>query len=231
MGERRILAIETSGRAGSVAALAGNKLLCEKDLAPDQRSAQSLAPAMQTLLTLVGWKPREVEVVAIATGPGSFTGLRVGVTTAKAFAYAVQARIIGIKTLEVVAAQAPLGEGPVATVIDAGRNEVFSAVYGFGPEGLPEPIVAPRILTVEAWIETLRPPCRVAGPALAKLAGRLPAEVQWMAPEFWMPRAGTVGRLAAARDVRGAHDDLWQLVPFYLRRSAAEEQWDARPAK
>src|SRR6185369_14233589 len=100
---KRIIAIETSGRHGSVAALGG-----DADAAPpigqivltaEQRTAQALAPSLKQLLAAVGWSPKDVEMVAVAIGPGSFTGLRIGVTTAKAFAYAVGAEVIGVNTL------------------------------------------------------------------------------------------------------------------------------------
>jgi tRNA threonylcarbamoyladenosine biosynthesis protein TsaB len=102
-----ILALETTAVTGSVAASDGTNLLLELDLAPQQRSAQSLAPAILQLLCRVAWKPLDVELVAVTIGPGSFTGLRVGVTTAKTFAYAVGAAILGIDTLETIAAGMP----------------------------------------------------------------------------------------------------------------------------
>jgi tRNA threonylcarbamoyladenosine biosynthesis protein TsaB len=100
----RILALETSDQTGSVAALDGDNLLEELILEQSQRSAQSLAPAMQNLLRRVGWQPSDVQLVAVSVGPGSFTGLRVGVTAAKVFAYAVGAEVLGINTLEVIVA-------------------------------------------------------------------------------------------------------------------------------
>ncbi|HEX5471854.1 MAG TPA: tRNA (adenosine(37)-N6)-threonylcarbamoyltransferase complex dimerization subunit type 1 TsaB, partial [Lacipirellulaceae bacterium] len=100
---KRILAIETSGRHGSVATLGGEvgeaRLVGQLALTGDQRTAQSLAPAMQQLLAAAQWTPESLDLVAVTVGPGSFTGLRIGVTTAKAFAYAVGADIIRVNTL------------------------------------------------------------------------------------------------------------------------------------
>ena len=87
----RILALETTEMAGSLAAMHDRKLLAEIELDSKQRTAQSLAPGMKTLLAEAGWRPTDVELVAVTIGPGSFTGLRLGVTTAKTFAYAVGA--------------------------------------------------------------------------------------------------------------------------------------------
>jgi len=87
----RILALETTEMAGSLAAMHDGKLLAELELDPRQRTAQSLAPGMKTLLAKVAWRPADVELVAVTIGPGSFTGLRLGITTAKTFAYALGA--------------------------------------------------------------------------------------------------------------------------------------------
>src|SRR5262245_50788842 len=113
----RILAIETSGQRGSIAILnsQGDSLstLGQTILAADCRTAQSLAPALKSLLADAGWPSKSVELVAVAVGPGSFTGLRIGVTTAKAFAYAVGAQVIGINTLAVLAHQSPPAHEPL----------------------------------------------------------------------------------------------------------------------
>ena len=226
--QTRTLALETSGLSGSVAACDQGRLLAERELAAGQRSAQSLAPAVQKLLTEVGWQPRDVARVAVTVGPGSFTGLRVGVTTAKAFAYAVGAAVIGIDTLEVIAAQTPAEAARVAVAIDAQRQELYAAVYGPWTSQGRSLIEPARIVTVQAWLESLADDLWASGPVLEKLAGDVPAGVRSVAREFWHPRAATVGRLAGEVFDRGQRDDIWQLVPKYLRRSAAEEKWDQR---
>src|SRR5687768_12135976 len=103
----RILALETSGLSGEVALLEGERVIAEQWLDPGQRTARSLAPGMKQILQTAGWQPRDVQLVAVTIGPGSFTGLRVGVTAAKTLAYAVGCEVMGVDTLEVIAAQAP----------------------------------------------------------------------------------------------------------------------------
>src|SRR5262245_56901299 len=106
-GSKRILAIETSGRHGSVATLggepAGARLIGQTVLTGEERTAQVLAPAIQQLLIATEWSPKSIDPVAVTVGPGSFTGLRIGVTTAKAIAYAVGADVLGVNTLEPLA--------------------------------------------------------------------------------------------------------------------------------
>jgi tRNA threonylcarbamoyladenosine biosynthesis protein TsaB len=226
--QTRVLALETSGLSGSVAACEGGRLLVERELASGQRSAQSLAPALQRVLADVGWKPRDVQCVAVTIGPGSFTGLRVGVTTAKTFAYAVGAAVIGVDTLEVIAAQASVEAGRVAVALDAQRQEVFAAVYG-PVTAMGRPAVdSARIVTLEAWLQSLSGDQWASGPILEKLAGMLPQGARPVPRELWHPRAATVGRLASAAFDRGELGDIWQLAPNYLRRSAAEEKWEGR---
>lgn len=225
----RILALETSGRSGSVAALDGQHPLVQIELEPTQRSAQALAPAIARVLAEAGWQPRQVELVAVTAGPGSFTGLRVGVTTAKTFAWATGAAVLGIDTLEAIARQA-FDDGangvepPVAVALEAERDEIFAAVYGPSPG---EVLHAPAIVASQTWLAGLEPGWRVTGPALARLGDQIPAHVQAVANSLWAPKASTVGQLAAWRFEHGQRDDVWQLVPRYFRRSAAEEKWEA----
>src|SRR5438105_3971142 len=121
----RILGVETSGSSGSVAVLDDEQLLATVALDPAQRTARTLAPAIRDLLTQVSWRPADVQLVAVTAGPGSFTGLRLGVTTAKTFAYAVGCQVLGVNTLEVIAAQTPRECSPLEIVLDAQRQQLF----------------------------------------------------------------------------------------------------------
>jgi tRNA threonylcarbamoyladenosine biosynthesis protein TsaB len=222
----RVLAIETSGASGSVAALADGRLLVELALERQQRGAQSLAPALAELLRLVSWKPREVELVGVSVGPGSFTSLRVGVTTAKTFAYAVSAQVLGIGTLEAIAVQAvelPSG-GLIATAIDAQRGDVYAALFQCRGAFDLETIQSPAIHAADAWLAGLPNDVLVTGPALENLAVRLPPSVRPAPRDGWQPRASTVAQLAAAKFAAGERGDLWRLAPLYVRKSAAEER-------
>jgi tRNA threonylcarbamoyladenosine biosynthesis protein TsaB len=222
----KILALETSGTGGSVAALSGNEVLRELLLDPALRSAKSLAPAIRELLSQVGWHPRELELIALPTGPGSFTGLRVGVMTAKTLAYATGAQVLGLGTLEVIAQQAPPIVEPLVVVLDAQRKQLF--VQSFARDGQQRwrAITAVSIENIDEWLVSLQFGTVVTGPPLGRLRGRLPTGVSTADPSLWDPRASTVGRLAAERFAAGMHDDVWSLAPNYHRRSAAEEKRD-----
>jgi tRNA threonylcarbamoyladenosine biosynthesis protein TsaB len=220
----RILALETTERTGSLAAMNDGNLLAELSLEPKQRSAQSLAPAIRTLLKQAEWLPDDVQVVAVAQGPGSFTGLRIGVTTAKLFAYAVGAAILGVDTLEAIAAAAPEDVAKVSAVMDAQRGEVVARAYVRRSDGWFEPMGPARLLDIRTWLKELPPEIAVSGPVLNKLTDPLPPGVRMLDPQYWSPRASAVARLAARDYALGHRDDLWKLVPRYCRRSAAEEK-------
>ena len=223
----KILALETTDRTGGVALLEGGGLQAETRLDPARRSAQTLATAVRDLLAAHGWRPADIRLIAVAVGPGSFTGLRIGVTTAKTLAYALGAELLGVNTLEVIAAQAPPGIGRLAVAMDAQRQEVFAAEFVVPENGQPQWLGEAALVDEPAWLASLTPGTSASGPALAKLAERLPAGVQPVDESLWSPRAATVGRLALAHYATGRRDDPWQLVPLYLRRSAAEEKADA----
>src|SRR5262249_23902534 len=103
----RALLLETSGRRGVVALAAGPRLLASRALAESRRNARVRAPAVAELLAGAGWKSRQLEAVYVSLGPGSYTGLRVGVMPAKALAYATGCALIGVETFGAVARQAP----------------------------------------------------------------------------------------------------------------------------
>jgi tRNA threonylcarbamoyladenosine biosynthesis protein TsaB len=229
-----ILAIETSAQAGSVALLAGPTLVTQAVLPTDRRSAQSLAPAIDELLRTAGVKPAELGLVATTIGPGSFTGLRVGVTTAKTLAYAVGCQCLGVDTLEVIAWQAAANRtteesiGELHAVLDAQRKELFLARFrleGSEPVRLGENTIVPAA----EWLASLKPGTLVSGPGLMRFVDQIPAGVLITPAEHREPTAATVGQLAHRDYERGRRDDLWKLMPHYLRPSAAEEKAGRKP--
>lgn len=213
-----------------MAAAVGEKLVASIDLAPTLRTARTLAPALAALLEQIGWQPGDVQLVAVTIGPGSFTGLRIAVTTAKMFAYAVGAEVLGVSTLEVIAAQIPGSEGTlIETVLDAQRGELFAARFrreADGVECLREVEIVPRA----DWLAGLEPDTVVAGPVLARL-GDLPASVTAADCTCWEPRAAIVAQLALAHYLAGQREDPYALVPRYYRRSYAEEAREGKSRK
>lgn len=225
---KHILAIESSGRCSSVATLwgdgAGARVVGQTLLTGDERTAQALAPATQRLLAAVGWEPRDVELVAVTAGPGSFTGLRIGVTTAKAFAYAIGAEVVAVNTLEALAQQVQASTSPLWAVLDAQRQELFAAKFIVAEGQVVRTERETSIMGQDAWLEALETGDRVVGLALKRLAPRVPGDIEIVAEQLWQPTAQAVGELAWTKYLAGQRGDVWKLVPNYYRPSAAEEK-------
>jgi tRNA threonylcarbamoyladenosine biosynthesis protein TsaB len=235
----RIIALETSERIGSVALLNAEydaQLVMQSEtmnvvratqLPDEPRSAQTLLPALHEMLTDCGWRADQLDLVCVTAGPGSFTGLRIGVTVAKALAYATGAKLVGVPTLSTLAASVPIGKSRLWAILDAQRQELFTACFDDS-----EPLTAksdPKvtILSIEAWLSQLQAGDTVVGTPLKKLAERLPAGVEIADPSSWVAQAEMVGRLGIAVFLAGKLSDPMQLVPNYYRKSAAEEKADA----
>jgi tRNA threonylcarbamoyladenosine biosynthesis protein TsaB len=220
------LAIETSGRDASVAALEGGgddedaRLVQEVVVAGSQRTAQALAPRLHDLFDDVQWSAASIQLVVVAVGPGSFTGLRIGVTTAKTLAYAVRAKVVGVNTLAVVAAQAPRSAAPLWVVMDAQRQELFAAKFDADRTVISET----RIIPQADWLASLQPGDYVSGPGLRRLRSTLSVGVTVVDESHWQPMASAVGQLGWREYLAGRRDDVWKLLPLYYRPSAAEER-------
>ncbi|HEX4144554.1 MAG TPA: tRNA (adenosine(37)-N6)-threonylcarbamoyltransferase complex dimerization subunit type 1 TsaB [Pirellulales bacterium] len=221
----RILALETSGSSGSVAALDASQLILEQALAGGSRSAQSLAPGIEALLAEVGWSLGQVDLIAVTQGPGSFTGLRIGVTTAKALAYAVAGRLVGVNTLAVIARQAPVQQ-TLWTVLDAQRGELFAARFSPSAPDCHAETIEVQVVDRDTWLAQLAAGDAVSGPGLERLEPGIRSDVTVVGRQFWLPKAETVGRLGYERSLVRGHDDLFQLTPQYFRQAAAEEKWE-----
>ena len=229
----KILALETTDKNGSVAVWDGTQLLRETVL--QQRSAQSLAPAIAEILEAVGWKSGDVQCVAVATGPGSFTGLRVGIATAKMYAYAVNAEIVGVNTLLAIAAAVGVGNVQhVSVAIDAQRGDVAAQNFRLPISDdiweLPEPIGERTVIPATDWwdfgkSETQDESVMFVGPILARIAKNCPACTNLCEDEsIWFPQAKEIAKIAMVRMKSNQPNDLWTLAPYYSRLSAAEER-------
>ena len=173
------------------------------------------------LLHACHWQPSEIDLVCVTTGPGSFTGLRIGVTAVKTFAFAVNAKLVGVHTLAALAASVPNRTGRVWAILDAQRQELFVAEFESGQ--IPH-VPETRILGIDNWLTELRVGDSVVGTPLAQLAERLPTGVTTVDARLWQPQASVTGQLGYELFQEGELVDPVQLVPNYYRKSAAEEK-------
>lgn len=221
----KILAVETSGLEASVALAEDDRLLAEEILdTAGRRNARLLLPAVDQLLKQNSWQPGDVDVVAVSIGPGSFTGLRVGVVFAKTFAWLNDARLIAVDTLQALAQRVTAPDCEIVVISDAQRGDVFVNSYQGDP--VLEPVGTVRIASLDSVLAELQnqPQQILAGPGVRKFSDRIPETVLRASDHQLMPQASAL--LPAAR--RLIAQEHWAdpdtLEPLYLRRSYAEEK-------
>lgn len=220
----KILAIETAHPPGSIALSEGTEILEVLPLGNGLRTTESFAKQIQSGLSRLGWVPDSISVVATSTGPGSFTGLRIGVTAAKVYAYATGASVFAVNTLRLIASQVPT-DGEIEGVMDAQRGELF--VARFVRQGNLLSQVSPvMIVNAEQWLKSRPVSVTLCGPGLIKIRDRLASGTKVAAVDHWIPQAGQLASLTAKA---GPEDfvDPFALSPDYFRKSAAEEKADA----
>lgn len=237
----RILALDTATSACTVAVTDGEAVLAELTLQVPRAHSTRLMPLIAQALAESGLAKTDLDAIAAGVGPGSFTGLRIGLSTAKGLAYALSKPCVGVGTLKAMAYGTGAQLGLVVPMLDAKRGEVFTAVYAAGDR---DP---------STWAE-LVPPSHMAVPALAECLSELRAGLRhtWqfvtvcgdaarygadlalddalrMAPAgALLPRGSAVAAVGRALLTQGHPGDPDLLLPVYLRKSEAEQLWEAR---
>jgi tRNA threonylcarbamoyladenosine biosynthesis protein TsaB len=211
----RLAAIDTSSPLGSIALFEDGVLVAEDARRVSNAHGESLLPMVDALFTKVGWKPRDVARWGVGIGPGSFTGVRIAVATAKGIAIATGAELVGVTALDAVAHGVEAGEGDaVASVLDAMKGEVFVQVRMRGelvvqPEAVAVGKLSARLATVAcARMIVVGEAGEVVDAALVPFG-----LVRSKEPPHDTPRATSVGRIALGR----AADDADAIEPFYVR--------------
>lgn len=223
----RLLIVETSCRTGQVAVALGEDLRGLRRLDEARRHARDLAPAVSELLAEQGWRPRDVKAVIVSRGPGSYTGLRVGIMSAKTFAYATGCALLAVDTFAALALQAPAPIARVDVLADAQQDKIYVQPFVRESAGW-QPLADLMIRPFADWLAAREPSAAVTGPGLHKWALRLPPDVPVIEPSLWEPQPASLLRIGLSRYRAGERDDPWTLEPLYLRPSSAEEQWQRR---
>ncbi|MFQ5731304.1 MAG: tRNA (adenosine(37)-N6)-threonylcarbamoyltransferase complex dimerization subunit type 1 TsaB [Planctomycetaceae bacterium] len=223
----RILAVETSGVTGGVALLHDTTVLAERPLLREgRRHAGSLVKEADEILRSAGCPPSSVDVVAVSIGPGSFTGLRVGVVFAKTWCYVTGAKLVAVDTLQAAAEQAPPDVERIFAVADAQRGDLYVGEYRRADDGTasagPIAIVHAGEFTHDRSAGDF-----VTGAALDRHASLFADRCRLASPSERCARAVTVARMGRRSAAAGEFADFWTIEPFYVRKSAAEEKRDA----
>ena len=223
---RRILAIDTSTWTCAVALLSDGQVRAERRERAGSSHAGVLPRLVEEVLRAAGERPVAGDAVAIAIGPGSFTGLRIALSFAKGLAFAGGLRIAGVPTLDALALAAPAWEGRLCTALDARKQEIYAALYEREGERIVR-LGPPVAITAVRMAESIAGPCSFIGDAVEAYGDvfrRVLGPGAVLFPSAQHPPSGAaVARLAAARlDQDPAGDDLTGLAPAYLRPPEAE---------
>lgn len=220
-----LLAIETATSTCGVALMDDDHLVAEAHLHVPRIHAKRLSSLVRDVLTHVDAEASALDAVAVSMGPGSYTGLRIGVSTAKGWAMAADAALVGVPTLEALASQvAPFAQtgDVVCALLDARRDDVFAAAYRVLPDGDLDAHAGPDALSVEAlpdWIGDVPKSCWLAGDGASKsrdaLRDAVDVPLTTLTSDAVSPSAVAVARRGRRRLDAGDVDDLAAFEPFY----------------
>lgn len=216
----RILAIDTSTSKGSIALLDSDKQVWERKLDLELSHTERLLPAIEGLLEEAGAGILTLDGLAVGIGPGSFTGLRIGLATMKAFAQAGNLPLVGVSTLEAMAHNVAESKEPVAAVLDAKRKEIFLGLYQFENGKLKETLLKEQVLKPEEAATILKSwgTVRFVGDALQTY----PQTFIGILEKNSEIKASWIGKLALPRLKLGDGKEGLSLTPNYIRKSDAE---------
>ncbi|NLJ40410.1 MAG: tRNA (adenosine(37)-N6)-threonylcarbamoyltransferase complex dimerization subunit type 1 TsaB [Clostridiales bacterium] len=227
----RILAVESSGMVAAAAIMEKGRLLGEFLLDHKKTHSQQLMPLIAQLLNSLDMTLSEIDVFAVSQGPGSFTGLRIGIATVKGLAQAAGKQVVGIPTLDGLAYNLSCREGLICPIMDARRDQVYTAVYrsdGSDIERLEDYMAIP----VKELAEKLKgydEHVIFNGDGIPVYWDVIKAELGDKArpapANLLMQHASSVARLALVEAQQGKTQSYNELIPFYLRKSQAEQKF------
>ena len=227
-----ILGLETSTAQVGCAIGGHEGVLASAHSLSGRRHAETLTPMLDFVREQAGVELADIGVIAVDVGPGLFTGLRVGISTAKALAYSLQVPMIGVPSLDLLAFPARFSPRLIAATIDARRGEVFHALYRQVPGGiqrLAEPVVAPPEELVSELMAQSAETLLVGDGALRyeELFAEM-GHLEVAEAGLAYPSAGSLVQLAHARALREEFIPHWELEPLYLRKPDAVINWQTR---
>lgn len=228
MQQELLLTIDTATRAGSVAVSRGERVLGEIVLNADTNHTDRLLLSLQQLLRDLALTPQQFDAFAVVRGPGSFTGLRVGVATVKGLAMATGKPVIALSSLELLAQQAPLAKYPVCALLDARKQEVYSCLYQW-EGGRPQPLGPELVQSPERLLESLKGDVLLVGDGSQTyrtlIVRQLGARAHFLPWPGHLPRASFGAALALNALRLGETLPAAALSPSYIRASEAEINW------
>ena len=233
---KNLLALDTSTQHAALALIveADHRSIAVHVARPDPaiRHGRILIPAIRDLLAEAGLTVADLDGLVVGLGPGSYTGLRIGITAAKTLAYAIGKPLAGLDSLEIVARNAPDDQTFVSAIGDAQRGDFYAAEFAREAVGAPlRRISETRVISPVEWLKQLPDHAFIVGPALEvpRLWAGIPPHLRRPEnPESNWPDPHVMAELATEIWRTGERRDLFFVEPVYLRRSAAEDLWEQK---
>lgn len=228
-----ILAMDTSSQVSSVAVASEGRLHAELTVQAKLTHSETLMPHIEQVLHMANRPKETLEGIAVSIGPGSFTGLRIGLAAAKAMAYALEIPLVGVSTLQSLAWHFPVPGIRLVALIDAQKGNSYRESYRWEGEELCvlEPVAIMSLKDVaEEWGRETARTILLGDMVEKRIAGKidLPSHVSIAPPHLCMPRAANVAMLGLSRLRAGDVSNVMDLEPTYIRRSEAEVLWEKR---
>jgi tRNA threonylcarbamoyladenosine biosynthesis protein TsaB len=222
----KILAADTSTMSGSLALMEDESLVAEWTVKSAATHNRRLLKGIDFLIAEAGWTLNDIDGFAVAAGPGSFTGLRIGMTTMKVLAWTAGKLYAAVPTLDALAFPLSFSEHPVCTILDARKKEVYCAIYQPDHQGNLKPAMPWTALSPSALADRIDREVIFCGDAWPLYKSQLKRKLGSLAvgapPLFHTIRASSVGELARRRFAKGQSDDPATSAPIYVRSSEAE---------
>lgn len=222
------LAIDTATNTASCALAEDGKIISELSIQHGKTHSQKLMPMIKSVLSMCGRNLCDIDLYAVAIGPGSFTGLRIGVVTIKGLAYSLNKPVCGIPTLDSLAYSVPDFDGVLAPILDARNNQVFTALYKKQDNDIYK-LTSDLGIHIDELIELLKSQDKkimILGDAVPLHINRIKAAMGDMLfvaePALVFPRAASTAVLAEKAFYQNNIVNAFELEPLYLRKSQAE---------
>jgi len=219
----KVVGIETSGFIGNIAVCDGNTVVGKKMYGKNLSHDKEIVSSLESIFNEIKWDPNDIDLIAVSIGPGSYTGLRIGVTCAKTLAYGLGKPVIGIPTLDVLAENVKDHNAKtICPVIDAKRKSVYACIYDRNNKRITDFL----IISPDSLIDILPDSALIFGDGIAPYK-QIFAQKEFIILSDEKPGiadAANVARLGLERYERGMRCEINSLVPLYLRKSEAEER-------
>ena len=229
----KILGIDTSSNASSVAVIEDNKLICEYTVNTKTTHSQKLMPMIENMLSMSEVNIKDIDAIAICIGPGSFTGLRIGMATAKAIAHVNNLPIIGVNSLEILASNMNLCDKKICSILDAQRNQVYTGKYKFENDRVVE-IQPIDVIEIEKLLEEIlndNEDWIMVGEAVYKYEEKIKEikNIKIPAPSNNVTKASSLCSVAIRKYNENVDvNNCYNINPMYIRKSQAEVQYEEK---